>query len=804
MSHISDIFLSFFRILIPLSILTISSIILVKLLKVTDLIEKLFYIFLFNWVQIILIIEFLSLFKLVKYLPVMILNIVILITVLIIGLLRKINFKIHFLQILKRFLIFYNNIELNRIIKILIIFWLIVIIGTTFFIGINMPPNNWDSMLYHLARVGFWQQNQSIDHYYTKFELQNEQPVNAEVGLLWIILFTNSDNLAFIIQWLSLIMIIIILYKLLRILNYNRIISFFTAFVFASLDIVILESSTTQNDLVVSCFIALSLYFIVRSLTDDKFNFLPIICAGITAGIAIGTKGYSYIFIPAFLIFIFLFNGKNKIKWLKTFYIIIFSLTGILLFAGHNLIQNYFDYGDYFLSSKSSDIFKITSPNIKALISNLSRHIASFWQFGDLGSLNIGKNIQHLLEIIHSKISIDISSPDFTHKNINFSLFYLPLDQNTSYFGPIAFFIIMPSVFFNFILFIRFKYFNKNNFYKVKDKYINSLLFFSIPVIFFFTYCYIFKWHPWAGRLFISMILIMMISFAEFQELLKNVSRKVLSVFIVIIFLFSVGTSCFSLFQNNNAILISRNNESIFGISNYNDRRSDGQVSEICKMVDQNLKEKSNLGLVLFNEDWIYPYFGKNFKRKLRYISDEEYFKNSYDGFFKDLDGILINSIFIQPRFDLAAGDSLLKVDHNNFKELFKPLNGCYFVIQKNGILVKVTNDDPYFETNFPFDFGANDYLIIGIDLESKVESYFKIYYGYKGIIYNEESSTESKIIPGNNKIYLEIPKAENIIKLRIDPINMKENILINQIEIYGPSKKINYKNIDSYYLFYK
>ncbi len=115
MNHIFDIFLSFLKIIIPLSMITASSIILIKLLKIQDLIEKFIYIFLFNWCQIILGIEFLSLFKLVKYLPLMILNIVILITVLIIGLLRKISFKIHFLQIFKRFLIFYRSLELNKI-----------------------------------------------------------------------------------------------------------------------------------------------------------------------------------------------------------------------------------------------------------------------------------------------------------------------------------------------------------------------------------------------------------------------------------------------------------------------------------------------------------------------------------------------------------------------------------------------------------------------------------------------------------------------------------------------------------------
>ena len=805
MDHILELFLSFLKIIIPLSIITASSIILIKLLKVLDLIEKFIYIFLFIWCQIILSIEFLSLFKLVKYLPLIIFYIVIFITVLIIGLLRKIDFKIHFLQIFKRFSVFYRSLEINKIIKILIIFWLLVIIGTTFFIGINIPPNNWDSMVYHLARAGFWKQNQTINHYYTRYELQNEQPINAELGLLWVLIFTNSDNLAFMIQWLSLIAIIIILYKLLRTLNYNRIISFFSAFIFTSLDIVILESNTTQNDLVATCFIILSLFLIIRSLTDNKFSFLPLICAGMAVGIAIGTKGFAYFFIPAFLFFIFLFNRKDKSKWLKTFYIIIFSLMGVILFAGYNLVQNYLSYGNIILSQGSSDMYSIVNPNIKTFISNLTRHAASFYQFGDLGFLKIGTGIQHLLEIIHKKLSLDISSPATTWQNVKFSLSYFPLSYDSSYFGPIGFFIIMPSIFYNFILFIKLRYSRKNNFYEIKYKYINSLLFFSIPAIFFLIYCYIFKWEPWAGRLLIAMVLIMMINFAELLELLKEINHKVLVIIITILLISSIGVSFFSLFQKNNAILISSSNKkSIFSISNYDDRRMSGQLLELSNMVNQNLKEESNLGIILFDQDWIYTYFGKHFERNLRYISNEEYLKSSYNQLFKNLDGLLVNSVFITPRLDLTVGDLLLKIDYSNFNNYFQALNDCQFIPTKdNFILVKATGPDPYFGTKFPFKFNDINTMVIHISMQSTIPGTFKIYIKEKGKNYSEKNTKRWQINSLQNEIYITLDNVKNIERLRIDPMSSKNDTRISKIEFFKPNN-IKFKNIDNYYLFYK
>jgi len=45
------------------------------------------------------------------------------------------------------------------------------------------------------------------------------------------------------------------------------------------------------------------------------------------------------------------------------------------------------------------------------------------------------------------------------------------------------------------------------------------------------------------------------------------------------------------------------------------------------------------------------------------------------------------------------------------------------------------------------------------------------------------------------------IPQAKNMVKLRINPISVKEDIIINNIEIYS-KVNINYKIAGNYYLF--
>ena len=81
-------------------------------------------------------------------------------------------------------------------------------------------------------------------------------------------------------------------------------------------------------------------------------------------------------------------------------------------------------------------------------------------------------------------------------------------------------------------------------------------------------------------------------------------------------------------------------------------------TKDIKNMVDSVLDGDSSLGLLTSNDDWDYIYFGKNFDRKLIYISDEEYIKKDIVDIIAEnnLDGILINNSSVPP----ISEDSLI------------------------------------------------------------------------------------------------------------------------------------------------
>ena len=810
-----EILLSILKI-IPLFILiSFTSFFFIRILRISDLIEKILLIFLFNWVQVIIIIEILSLFKKVSLIPLIIFHSSIFLICLVISIIKKISYKLSYSKLKQNLINFYKKLELSKLLKVIIIEWLIVILLITFFIGLTVPPKDWDSMVYHLTRAAMWQQNHSINPYFTIESRQVEMPMNAEIGFLWVLLITNSDSLVFIFQWISLIIIILALYKTLRLLKFNETVSLITSFIFSTLNIVILEASSTQNDLITTSFIILTIYFVILVLKSENIIFKYIIFVGISAGMAIGSKSYSYLFIPGLLLFLILYGKNNRIKWIKIFYIIIFSLAGCFILASYGMFQNYLYFGNILSSKENLILSSVNNPNIKNFISNLLKRSASFYDSQGFDFNLIGGLIEKILNFIHDKMNIAISSPDTTWPGTQFVVSKKLVYMGEAYFGPISYFLILPSVVYNSLFFLFYKKFRTNS--DLVEKYKYSLKLLVIPLIFYFIYTFMVKWNPWLGRHMIPLVLLMMFSFALLIDFLKKIKFKKL--FIVIIYTILSISILFSikvLFNADDPRVLSWIGNSIYSVS-YDDRRyftTNWGMKIIKDSVDNIFKENATIGLITGYDAWDYIYFGKHFNRKLYYLTCEEWNNNSINEIFSDkkLDGIIINTDikeFSDGKFssviEKIKNRTLLKIDKSNFQNYIKPLSGCEFINDNktNGILIKVFNDDPYFETTFPFKFNNEKSLIVSVVIESPAEATMQIFYGKKNSAYNEKDSERFKLIKGMNNIYIKIEDAQKIKSLRIGFLNVKADCIIDKIEFFS-IQNINYKRLENFVFLYK
>ena len=75
-----------------------------------------------------------------------------------------------------------------------------VAVAYELFIVLGTPPNNWDSMTYHLARIAYWLQEQSVLHFDAGTARQLAQPPNGEFLQGWALAVTDSDRFAAVVQ----------------------------------------------------------------------------------------------------------------------------------------------------------------------------------------------------------------------------------------------------------------------------------------------------------------------------------------------------------------------------------------------------------------------------------------------------------------------------------------------------------------------------------------------------------------------------------------------------------------------------
>lgn len=127
---------------------------------------------------------------------------------------------------------------------------LLVILLFTAFV---YPPNTWDSMTYHMARVVYWMQNGSISYFPTSISRQNQMNPGAEYVILLLQSLSGADFLANFVQFVSYYLLVSAIPSFLRLLGIQRQVANWGLVLAASLPMGVLQATSTQNDLVASC-----------------------------------------------------------------------------------------------------------------------------------------------------------------------------------------------------------------------------------------------------------------------------------------------------------------------------------------------------------------------------------------------------------------------------------------------------------------------------------------------------------------------------------------------------------------------
>ena len=222
---------------------------------------------------------------------------------------------------------------------------IVLILATLAVVGWVAPPNNYDSMTYHMARVVHWMQNHSVAHYPTHIERQLHQSPGAEFIILHLQILTHGDRFANLVQWFamagSLIGVSFIAAQFGATLRGQV---FATAFC-CGIPMGVLQAINTQNDYVLAFWLVCLVSFILSANEEKIAGLLWLYClaAGAALGLAVVTKGTAYCFAPPLVVW-FALSQFRRIRLAMVWSFGCAMVFALLLNAGH-FIRNSEIYG---------------------------------------------------------------------------------------------------------------------------------------------------------------------------------------------------------------------------------------------------------------------------------------------------------------------------------------------------------------------------------------------------------------------------------------------------------------------------
>ncbi|MEH2425335.1 MAG: hypothetical protein V7K48_31860 [Nostoc sp.] len=484
-----------------------------------------------------------------------------------------------------------NSSQIKKYIKIkfsinLLLYGIGFVVATVGLIAIIAPPNNWDSMDYHMSRVAYWIQNHSVAHYPTSYTPQLYQNPWSEFVILHSKILSGGDYFANLVQWLSMIGCIIGVSLIAKQLGADLRGQVFSAVVTGTIPMGILQASSTQNDYVIAFWVVGLAYYLLSDIQAKKSEiWTNSFKIGSSIGLAILSKGTAYFYVFPFLIWFALYQIKRFRwqAWKPAFIVVSISL---LLNLSHYL-RNYNLFASP-LGEPGGYRNEVFGVNI--LFSNILRNIA----------LHIGTPIglwngivNKLIKIIHIFICVDVNDPRITFSKT----FFVPggwatigITGNENSAGNL---VHLALIIICLIIFISRKSIRKQS-------YIFAYLIITIST--FLIFCYLVKWQAWNSRLHLPFFVLIS---PFLGVVLSKLQKQKIAIFIVTFLLISSLTWVF--FNRYRPIIDSNNIFQTSRIEQYFSNRPYLQVTYTGAVEFLNSKKCSNIGLSMGNDPWEYP-----------------------------------------------------------------------------------------------------------------------------------------------------------------------------------------------------
>ena len=167
------------------------------------------------------------------------------------------------------------------------------LLGIIFLAAILTPPNNYDSLSYHLPRQIIWMQQQSVLPFSTTNIRQIMMPPLAEFVSLHMMILTQGDAWLNLIQWFALIVTMLGVSLVAKGLGASVTGQLLAAALMVMVPVSFLQASTTKNDLVLASLTMAALWWVLQlgQVKDGSISTWRVIMLGLVLGEMLLTKG---------------------------------------------------------------------------------------------------------------------------------------------------------------------------------------------------------------------------------------------------------------------------------------------------------------------------------------------------------------------------------------------------------------------------------------------------------------------------------------------------------------------------------
>jgi Dolichyl-phosphate-mannose-protein mannosyltransferase len=350
------------------------------------------------------------------------------------------------------------------------------------------PPNNADSMAYHMPRVMHWAQNHSVAHYPTNILRQILRPPWSGFAILQFQILTDGDRWANLVQWFSMAGSVVGVSLIARQLGADRRGQVLAAVVAATIPMGILQASSTQNHYVTAFWLVCFAYYALRFMAAPAWA--DSLGLGASLGLALLTKEFAYMYAAPFVVWLSLVALWRR-RWRSVPFLVVIAAVTVAVNFGH--YARNVDLGGTPFVIEEGDRRAVNAVfGVPVTVSNIIRN-ASLHLGTPSGRVNrwLGDGVRSL----HVPLGLDVSDPRTTDA-ARTGFYQQPFSRDDDGAGnPIHLVLVLAAM--GLLVGARGRYGGRG-----VGGYAICL------VIGFLIFCAYLKWAPWHSRLHLPLLVL--------------------------------------------------------------------------------------------------------------------------------------------------------------------------------------------------------------------------------------------------------------------------------------------------------